>query len=105
MFTCLWLFVNQVDIAVQAATLRRTYKHQSKGEWWKWKLKLNVCAPLPTYSESVSPLEISLPGMFTTNQWCHSLNLGSLRDGASGSVMQRVYKASEECGVYVCTLQ
>lgn len=42
--------------------------------------------PEPIYSDSVSPLVISLPGIFPTNQWCHSLYVCSLRLGASGSI-------------------
>jgi hypothetical protein len=41
--------------------------------------------PEPTYSESVSPSDTLLLGIFPTSQWCHSRNLGSLRLGASGS--------------------
>lgn len=41
--------------------------------------------PEPTYWESTSPSFRLLPGMLPTSQWCHSLNFGSARDGASGS--------------------
>jgi len=41
--------------------------------------------PEPTYPESVSPRLTFSPGMFPTNQWCHSLCVGSARLGASGS--------------------
>lgn len=41
--------------------------------------------PEPTYSERVSPLEMSDPGILTTSQWCHSRNSGFALLGASGS--------------------